>query len=1033
MMKASGNSKGMKMVRKTAPTLLSLAMLMPSAAAALGLGDIHLRSALGQPLDAEIDLTAVAPGETESIRVGLASYDVFSRAGVDYPSVLTSLQFNVVRSESGRNYIDITSNGPIREPYLDFLIEVSWPNGRIVREYTILLDPPDLARPETPPAVQPARAETQVIDSGRRTVAAAPVAGARGLSYGPVKENETLWTIARQMRPDPSLSVQQIMVALVRANPQAFHDGNMNRLKAGYVLRLDDPSLITALTRDEVIAEVARQNRAWQDFKQHAAGEAAETPTLPAEPAPEKSSAAEESQELKLLTPKADEQAAEPQPTEETPAGTAVDKEELEPIKRDLMLALEGAEALQQENQELRKRMQELEGQLASMQRLLSLKSNELTAIQEQAQPEPAPTPASTSTPSVDEAPASFIEHLIKTVRSNHIVMVAAGVVVASLLFIGLLFARRRRTGGFQESILTGGTSSMLAASKGQGEGDSSLFSDLAVSGMSNIHADDNEVDPLTEAEVYIAYGRYKQALELLTTALAQQPDRPEILVKLLEVHRAEKDVDAFEERARQVFSLLEGTGPLWDKVVAMGRELRPDNPLFAVAPEAASDSAGPASREPAFREEDVLDIGLDMEALAEEMESSSEGSSDFDLDLDFSDLDVGDGEERDRASSADEAVESGFGDMDLGDVELGDDRSGGVATGQQAEGTASDEAQDLGGEEENPLEFDLGSFSEPAEPAAEADLQVGEEDAHTLEFDTDILSGSETGATAEDAGSDIAGDEDTNGLEFDLGTPEAAEPVSAEAGPTEEVGSGLELEAAFGELGADSGIEELATEEDVAGPEAAPAPADDIEVAAETAASEPTIDVGGLADETVPDPEAGAEEPSNALEFDLGGFEEEVSAAGEDTREPGPGPLGAEEDQPSEGGGLDFDFSNLGVPDEALEAIGTQAEDEQAAARTEEVVGADESLEDLLQEFELDDLADGGADSDLELEPDDAADEPNDPFADMDTVATKLDLARAYIDMGDAEGARRILDEVVNEGDTDQQQEAKTLLTRIA
>jgi len=172
---------------------------------------------------------------------------------------------------------------------------------------------------------------------------------------------------------------------------------------------------------------------------------------------------------------------------------------------------------------------------------------------------------------------------------------------------------------------------------------------------------------------------------------------------------------------------------------------------------------------------------------------------------------------------------------------------------------------------------------------------------------------------------------------------------------------------------------------------------------------------------------EAAADQAS-PLEFDLGALADELPPTGQ----PVDAEPAGEQTATSVDTALDLDFSSLGVSDEDLEAIGVQAEDERAAAQTEHLANADESLEDLLQEFELDDLVDDGADTELEVEETDDGG-LDDPFAEMDTVATKLDLARAYIDMGDAEGARRILDDVASEGDADQQQEAKALLGRIA
>ncbi|MFW5824281.1 MAG: FimV family protein, partial [Marinobacter sp.] len=258
-------------VRKLAVALALAGGLGSGVAQALGLGEIEIQSYLNQPLDAEIDVNRAEGVSPDDIFVNLASERAYERVGLTRDHFLTQLDFSVTTAADGELVITVTSKDPVREPYLNFLVEVSWPSGRVMREYSVLVDPPVYAEESGDgDQVQPARTERQAAErteqparretAPREGGAAAADSGPRRL--GPVQASDTLWEIARSVRPDSSVSVQQVMLALQDLNEDAFMDGNINRLKRGAVLRVPDMDDIRARSAAQANREVDAQNRA---------------------------------------------------------------------------------------------------------------------------------------------------------------------------------------------------------------------------------------------------------------------------------------------------------------------------------------------------------------------------------------------------------------------------------------------------------------------------------------------------------------------------------------------------------------------------------------------------------------------------------------------------------------------------------------------------------------------------------------------------------------------------------------------------
>lgn len=774
------------MGKRLAPVLAILAMLIPAAGHALGLGNIVMNSALNQPLDAEIELLSVQSGDLDNLAVTLGSTEDFARVGADRAFFLTKIVFSVEKKPNGTPYIKLITTDRVTEPFLDFVVEARWPRGRVLREFTVLVDPPVLSD-EAPAPIQQAGVQAAPAPKPIAAAPAAPTAAARPapmverarmepvlkrdgqLSYGPVKRNDTLWEIANRMRPDESVTVNQMMIALVRNNPNAFYNGNVNQLKAGYVLRVEDPSTVSAVSVAAADAEVEQQRVEWQARKSGRLVAQVVAPEGRVEGAPAPAVTAADQARLKLVAPG----------TEST--GSGAGGAEVNQLRQDLLIAAEALDANRQETEELKTRLTEMQEQLQAMQRLIMLKDDEMLALQQRlgATPaEPAQAPAEAAVAEEEPAEAAVAEEAPAPVAkpkpaapapvapveepslfAGPLLMYGViGLVVVAL--VGWMVVRRRRMqDGFQESILNvEGGAAGVAASAG---GESSMVSDFAMSEMSEmegIHADSAEVDPISEADVYLAYGRHQQAEEILRDAMGKTPDRHELKLKLLEVYFAAKNRAAFEQEAEELHAALGNeSDPLWAKAVTMGHQLCPDNDLFGG--QSVDKLKEQLGGDVSAAEEDLLDFDFDIDSAdlgagtetsgADELNfetelteaTASEVDQGLDFDMDFESIaKPTKTETKPAAASTDNAL-----DFDVSSLDFNLDQN------EEAAKTA---------EETGAIDFDMGSLEmvDEAESVAE-DLALGE----ALEADAP------SEALAEDLGEDIFGEVDEVGTKLDL------------------------------------------------------------------------------------------------------------------------------------------------------------------------------------------------------------------------------------------------------------------------
>ncbi|MBV2126290.1 MAG: hypothetical protein KUF75_14125 [Candidatus Thiodiazotropha sp. (ex Ctena orbiculata)] len=718
------------MIRKLSLAVAVATALSPVGALALGLGEIHPQSALNQAFKADIDLLSVSQEELQDVRVSLASREAFEKAGMERPYLLTGLKFAPMLTPAGKPVISISSSDAIREPFLNFLIEVNWPKGRLVREYTVLLDPPVTLKRAPQPVTAPTTTMTPTTQVSRSrppmvTSSTSSEGGAR--EYGPVQPNDNLWNIAKGMQRSDE-SVEQVMMALQRHNPSAFINNNVNNLKVGKILRLPEDSGVTSISKREARDEFLAQTRAWQ------AGRTGDAPRPVVSKKPTETEAKEEDR-LRLISAKPGEgEAAERE-------GMAESESEIDRLQDEIMLVRESNEGVVQENNALRSRVQELEKQIQDIQRLLTLKSDQLAEIQsaqdiaaekmeemeaveaapaEVPEPEmepevaedvaatepelepttveaeepvvpvppgtvieevdiearideamqqeapvaettppavepapapaPAPTPAPTAQPEPAKPPVAVLPpkkvSYFDGIKENSTLLGIVGGV--AVLLIGLLWMimRRRKEAEaeFAESILVSPDSGVVTAGKEDSSSltaptdETSFMSDFSPSDIDALQDETGEVDPLSEADVYIAYGRYQQAEELIKQAIEKNPEREELKHKLAEIYFSAKKHQDFNSLAQQLHDAgLEDKEPeTWSKIAAMGKELDPSYALFAGA-------AGMAAGGVAAADEALDDLGLDLgsepAAEAEEMAETPEAQDSSDLEIDSMDL----------------------------------------------------------------------------------------------------------------------------------------------------------------------------------------------------------------------------------------------------------------------------------------------------------------------------------------------------------------------------------------------------------
>jgi pilus assembly protein FimV len=637
----------MKLKRFTTQLVAAGLIAVPLMANAAGLGKLSVTSALGQPLVAEIELFAADKAELDSLSASLASDQAFRDARVEFAPVLSSLRFTVEKRPNGKAVLKVSSSRPVNDPFIDMLVELSWASGRLVREYTMLLDPPGVASSQkvTPVAVTPAQAPAAkpapavttpapAVDKAPVTeTASKPAPQPAAPDRVTVKRGDTLSAIASRVRPE-GVSLEQTLVGLYRANAQAF-DGNVNRLKAGRTLTVPPAEKVAAIPQKDAVRELKLQADDWRAYRQKLAGAVSAAPEAQATPGQASTG---------KITPKVEDR-AKPAPAAQQdvlklskaapPAAAAAAKaDETRALQEKLRTQEEDAAAREKALQESSQRVAMLEKQIQDLQKLVDMKEKSQNGAPAQATPAPAaaapeaapaaepvpeaaqvpapepkaapapkPVPApAVSAPAASPAPAeNWYDPLLANPMYWGGGLAALG--LGGVLWWMMAGGRRRKSPGtaLEDSIMTGGDvqpNTVIGAASGGSvnTGDTSFLTDFSQAGLGTI--DTHDVDPIAEAEVYMAYGRDAQAEEILKEAINKNPERHEIRVKLLEIYAARRNTVTFESVAGELYAALGSkSSPLWEKACEMGRSIDPTNPLYGgVQSGSAPVAAAPAA-----------------------------------------------------------------------------------------------------------------------------------------------------------------------------------------------------------------------------------------------------------------------------------------------------------------------------------------------------------------------------------------------------------------------------------------------------
>ena len=947
---------------------------IPLVTNAAGLGRITVLSALGQPLRAQLEVTA-SRDELNSLTAKLASADAFRVAGIDYVPALSALNFSrEVKESNGKRYIEINTDRPLNEPFVDMLVELSWASGRLVREYTFLLDPPELTQKTAPAVVtvplagsplatdQVKRDQPIYITGPGESMAAKqeqrsgieggaePTALKRApaLAAAPklndsnrlVKTGDTLGKIAAESLPD-GVSLDQMLVALFRNNADAF-DGNMNRLRAGKILTIPDIKAGREVDLAEARKEVRAQAADFNAYRQKLAGLASA--------APAKADVPSQAVAGKLA----------PKLEEKLPPATGKDKLAVsrtesakdangKPLQGRISALEEDIVARDRALRDASGRIAELEKNLTDLKKLAELKSQAGAAMQKQAEAKPAVVPGvAVASPPVsakaDGAPPPAVDTKAVTppapvpatalaqtdppkpkkaaappppepeptfLEENGPLVFGGSAILALLLgYLGFSAYRRKKSvdeAPSQEPVTQASLSENSVFSEvGTTTGDTGSIPASEYSVSETVAGSGTEaMDPIVEADTYLAFGRDAQAEEILLDALRNDPARHAVHVKLLEIYSARRSALQFNTLAKDLYEQTGGNGPEWERVVSMGLILDAGNSLYQ-----RSKANAPANDTPPIDPDATMVFTAPpaMENLpaakAEEINKTENVSG--------------------------EATAIDF-DLDLGG---GEDPAQGMTSGSAAPVLAV--TQDSG------LDFDL---------------DLGQPDATPLPSD-DPVKDSATGMS----------------IDFPLDEVQA---VAVEIEPSSTEAMALDIDF---DLAVPGPSTEATVAVDLAIMNAANEMESPTKVDSSTELELPSVDanIGGG---SVTEPEVLSPELSSVV----------ASSVAE-----------------SDSSAIDFDFDLGDAP-----AVAMQTPQAEPAIRPVDLSAIDLELN-----------AAGSAPS--------AVGVANEAVADNPEAATKLELALAYEEMGDRDGARELLQEVLTEGSVIQQAAAQSRLDQL-
>jgi pilus assembly protein FimV len=898
------------------------ALALPVLAHAAGLGRLTVQSSLGQPLRAEIEIVSIQAGEESSLEARLASGNAFAQAGIEFNAVLNTVKFALDKRD-GRPMVVVTTRQPVNEPFLDLLVELRWATGLFVREYTILLDPPGYEGPKPQPAaaapavpaapgagvpgamatapapaaaerapaeprpseITPApRPEERPMESAAARAEDKPAASAEAKPAAPaaptaaapaeqpsaapqaaqtyeVKKGDTLGEIALRYRP-AGVTFHQMLIALQRANEEAFIRSNINLVRAGRILNIPDAETAAAVEPADASRLVIAQHSEFAEYRSRLAAAVATAPAAatPAEQRaegpitaqPEAPKPAAPADQLKLSRADTKKPGAAPSKS----------------ARQDDLAAKERA------LQEAQSRVSDLEKNVTDLQKLLEIQNQQLAQLQQKAAkpapaapgpaakapeapkpvpapqaakaPEPKPAAAAPPKPAAEPAkpagtepkPAAAPVPVEPKPAPAPVVVAAApkpaaqapkppataakpkpkpvappppepgffddfladptttlgglGLIVLLLGGYGAWAWQRKKksVAKFKDSVL--GSASLapaMAEAAPVAAAGAQAAPQPSVSPSTAGAVDADDVDPIAEADVYMAYGRDTQAEEILKEALQKDPNRVAVHAKLLEIYANRRDAQAFEQTALKLKGATGGVGPEWDKAMALGRSIDPSNGLYGGAGETTPVPVPAFAAAAATAAAPSVDFDIGGGGAAETPVTAAPS-----LDLDIS-----------GPASAPPAEKT---DFSPGGTLIIDSEDSKAATGglDFDLGGAGEKPADVGGG----LNFDLPA-SAPSPSAPEPAPSAAGSASGGLEFDLNLGGGGEPRDASPPA-------LDLSEISLDLGGPGEASPAGGGNGngasaKWQEVATKLDLAKAYEEMGDKDGARELLNE----------------------------------------------------------------------------------------------------------------------------------------------------------------------------------------------------------------------------
>jgi len=684
------------------------ALALSATVSAVGMGGIDVASSLGQPLKVDIELVSVNKVDKASLVARLASPDVYKGAGLEYPYG-NKFKFQIESRANGELYLKVSSAQPINDPFVSLLVELTWSSGKLLREYTFLLDPPGYV-PE-----QPKQAEVQSVAPAVQSIPTEPVVKPVPIAVEPgeiqpttkivekpvqqavpqpqpaknvatgqinVKRGDTLNKIAAQNKP-AEVSLERMLVALYRANADQFDGKNMNRIRAGKILRLPDQSELMGVAQPDALKEIRAQTADWNAYRQKLAGSAAPSsqPQATQQTVSGKivSSVADKAPVVKESAKEVLKLSKGEAPGDKAATGAAGKSASAQDKKN---AAQEDAIAKAKTLKEEQGRAELLKKNLQDMQRLAELKTKAAalaakpeSSVASQVAVSPVVTAASQvaaasavkSEPAEKPKPKVVIPEpsMTSQIMSEPLYLAAGAVVLLGLGGVGFMLSRRKKpsaTGAGKPAedsgSATGRMMEPVAPSPDTGD-----FTSAAATKAETVPPSD-DVDPISEADLFLNFGRDAQAEEILKEALQNTPDNHQIHLKLLGIYANRKDVNSFSTIARQLKD--SGDEDAWHQAAAMGRKLEPGNPMYGgtgvvedadsatmqtpalntpdsnlddthgvqpSAPDVDFDLGEPATEFGSSPENDFLDnVEKTMVLSAEEMAAAQSGVMDFDV-----------------------------------------------------------------------------------------------------------------------------------------------------------------------------------------------------------------------------------------------------------------------------------------------------------------------------------------------------------------------------------------------------------------